>query len=80
VLSEASFNNSQLKTTLNIFAKDMDDISKEAVEFFKETALNKEGKDLIKSFAHFYTRIKLKIRREENILYPEFEKCKAKNT
>lgn len=73
VLHTAAKSDPSLQRTLDIFAKDMGEISKNALEFFDKWS--KEGSDLefSKDFGRLYTALNQRISREENIIYKKFD-------
>ena len=73
-LKEAAVNNDQLKRTLEHFSKEMEEISSFALEFFDKYESGAEGVEFIRDFGKLIGGLRGRIRREENILYPEYDK------
>ena len=79
VLRKASEKDENLKMMLDMFANDMNTISKAAFGFFDKYSQGSLGSEL--DFAVDFVRLlgllELRIRKEENILYKEYEKIKV---
>lgn len=73
-LKTAAERNDSLKHTLEIFAKDMDSVSKTALEFFEKYAHGGSGVEFAKDFGRLAAVLKIRIEKEEKILYPEYKK------
>ena len=73
VLRKAAESNPRLKQTLDTFASDMDKISKETLQFFEKYA-GGAGPDFAKDFGMLFATLGARTRREENILYQEYDK------
>ncbi len=74
VLQKKSKNNDRLKFTLDMFAKDMNSVSKSALEFFDKYANGGDDMEFSVDFGAFLARLKGRIRKEETIIYAEYEK------
>ncbi len=81
VLKKAAERDDNLRLILDMFAKDMDAISKSAFGFFdKYTQGNSHSElDFAVDFGRLLGLLELRIRKEENILYPEYEKINIKS-
>lgn len=74
ILRKAAENNQNLKTTLDMFAKDMESVSKAAVEFFEKYEKGGSGIEFAKDFGRLVGVLSIRIQKEENIIYAEYEK------
>lgn len=74
VLRKAAEKDEILKQTLDLFAKDMDEISNAALRFFSKYATGGEGTEFARDFGGLYATLQGRIRREENNLYKVYEK------
>jgi len=76
-LEEAAREDGQIRHTLDSFAKDMEAITKLAMDFFSKYEKEREkGADFAKEFGRLYNSLSLRIRREENYLYKIFNDLK----
>jgi len=66
-----------LKNLLETFAKDMDGISKAALDFFAKYASGGSNVEFAKDFGGLTAALSKRIRQEENLLYPEYSKRKG---
>lgn len=78
VLKTAALKDARLKETLELFASDMADISQVAISFFKKCEQPRAGLDWAHDFGLVVSRLRSRIRREEELLYPLYEKIMAK--
>jgi len=78
ILEEAAKEDRQIRHTLDSFAKDMEAISKLALDFFEKYEKGGGGLEFAKEFGHLYTSLSMRIRREENYLYKIFLTLKQK--
>jgi len=69
VLNKAAESDDRLKSTLKTFGKDMDAISKAALDFFAKYAHGGEGLEFSRDFGRLMATLSSRISREENILY-----------
>ena len=77
VLKKEAERNPELKRTLDIFAQEMDGISRVVLSFFeKYSSAAPSGLEFAKDLGGIFTGLETRIRREENILYREYEKIK----
>ncbi len=76
-LKKAAEKDERLKGLLEMFAKDMQDVSKGAMDFFGKYAKGGSGLEFAKDFGHLSAVLTSRIRKEETILYPEFDKLNA---
>jgi iron-sulfur cluster repair protein YtfE (RIC family) len=75
ILKKAAETDASVKSTLDIFASDMDKISKAALDFFaKYENGNPAGLDFAKDYGALMFTLSNRIRKEEDVLYPLFEK------
>ncbi|MDH5681306.1 MAG: hemerythrin domain-containing protein [Spirochaetota bacterium] len=73
-LRVAATSNEQLQRTLDHFLREMEEISSFAIEFFGKYESGGEGVEFIRDFGKLIGGLRGRIRREENILYPEYDK------
>jgi len=73
VLNKAAARDSNLKRTLDLFAKDMDEISKIAFDFFNKYAKGGSGLEFAKDFGKLYATFTQRIRKEENTIYAKYD-------
>lgn len=73
VLRREAESNEGLKRTLEIFAKDMEGISKVALEFFEKYAQGGSGFEFGKDFGRLFSNLSTRIMKEEKILYQKFD-------
>ena len=69
---EAEHNNS-LKNALDLFAMDMEDVSRVALAFFDKYSRGVLGKELQGEFERLIVALRNRIKNEEDILYEEYE-------
>ncbi len=65
--------NNNLKNTLDLFAMDMENVSKIVQGFFDKYAEELSGEDLQKDFDNLCTALSKRINNEEESLYEEYE-------
>ncbi|HEO65450.1 MAG TPA: hemerythrin domain-containing protein [Spirochaetes bacterium] len=73
-LRKAAESDPRLKTTLDVFAKEMDQISAFALDFFEKYSSESGGIQFAKDFGSLVASLSSRIRKEEQILYPEYDK------
>ncbi len=73
-LRKAAESDARLKTTLNVFANEMDQISAFALDFFEKYSSESRGIQFSKDFGRLVASLSSRIRKEEQILYPEYDK------
>jgi len=76
VLHSAAEHDADLKRILDLFAKDMDKISKAALEFFEKYATGGSGIEFAKDFGGLLAALSIRIGREESILYRKYDELK----
>ncbi len=78
ILKKTAEKDEELKMMLDMFANDMNTVSKAAFGFFDKYSHGNSGSELdfAVDFGRLLGLLELRIRKEENILYPEFEKIK----
>ncbi|MCH7598416.1 MAG: hemerythrin domain-containing protein [Myxococcales bacterium] len=74
VLNEAAKTDSELQRKLELFAKDMKEVSKQAIDFFDTYSEGGSGIDFAKDIGKLVGSLGSRIRREETGLYPEYDK------
>jgi len=78
ILYEAALTDSALNRTLEIFANDMETISKTALYFFEKYKEGGEGIEFARDFGRLFSVLQMRIGREERILYPEYLKLEMR--
>lgn len=73
-LRKAAESSEVLKSTLDHFAKDMDSISKAALDFFEKYKSGGSGLEFARDFGRLFSTLQMRIGREERILYAEYLK------
>lgn len=73
-MNQEAKNNESLRRTLDLFARDMEMVSKEALGFFDKYAHGGSGLEFAKDFGRLYTVLSQRISKEEKSLYPEYDK------
>jgi hypothetical protein len=73
VLKSAAETNPELKKTLDIFAKDMAGVSTAAINFFTKYAEGGSGMEFAKDIGMLFSTLKTRIRKEEEVLYKEYD-------
>jgi iron-sulfur cluster repair protein YtfE (RIC family) len=79
-LNNAAANDKNLKSTLDIFAKDMDKITQSVQAFFNKYEKGGEGLEFAKDIGNLISVLGSRIQREENALYPEYDKIQSKKS
>lgn len=74
VLRKAADNDPRLKQNLEMFAKDMDQISKATLQFFEKYTQGGPDADFARDFGTLFATLGARTRKEENILYQEYDK------
>ena len=73
VLQKAAESNAKLKVTLELYAKDMDKISKAALEFFEKYSTGGSGLEFARDFGKIQRALHQRIRNEESTLYKKYD-------
>lgn len=73
VLNREAKNNESLRRTVEMFARDMETVSKEALHFFEKYAQGGSGLEFAKDFGRLYTVLTQRISKEEKGLYPAYD-------
>ncbi len=77
VLKEAAKDDPSLQTTLDLFAKEMEEVSALVLRFFdKYSQSGASGMEFARDFGQLSARLGSRIRKEENILYAEYDKLR----
>ncbi len=74
VLRKEAEINKQLESTLDLLAVGMMDASRVALEFFDKYSRGVSGKEFPKELENLFVALGKRIRDEEDILFPEYEK------
>lgn len=77
-LKKAAETDPALKTTLDIFAKDMDKITTQVLAFFDKYSNGGSGIEFAKDIGGLLSVLGARIQREEGALYPEYIKIQTK--
>jgi len=77
-LRKAAAADAALKTMLDTFAKEMEGITKFALDFFAKYENGGNGVEFAKDFGKLLGELGNRIRREETLLYEAYEKVAAK--
>ncbi len=75
-LQKEADKNKNLKNTLDLFAMDMENVSKVVQGFFDKYSEELSGDELQKDFENLYTALNKRISNEEESLYEEYEYMK----
>ncbi len=75
-LQKEAEQNKDLKNTLDLFAMDMENVSKVVQDFFDKYSEELSGEELPKDFENLYTALSKRISNEEESLYDEYEYMK----
>lgn len=73
-LKKEAEKNDSLKRTLDLFAREMETISKEALSFVDKYSNGGSGLEFARDFGRLYMNLSQRIRKEESTLYPEYDK------
>lgn len=74
VLEKAGKSDENLKHTMDLFAKDMATISQAAMDFFQKYSEGGSGLEFAKDYGRLFITLGGRIKKEEDILYREYEK------
>ncbi len=74
VLYKAAEHNKSLKNVLDLFAMDMENVSRVVLEFFDKGPRGVLGKELQGEFESLFVALRERIKNEEDILYGEYDK------
>jgi len=73
VLNKAAESDANLKRTLETFAKDMEEISRAALEFFEKYSDGGSGLEFGRDLGKFYTLLYQRISKEEKIIFEKYD-------
>ncbi len=73
VLYKVTEYNKNLKNVLDLFAMDMENVSRVVLEFFDKYSRGVLGKEFQEEFESLFVALRNRIRNEEDILYDEYE-------
>ena len=73
VLKKASETDPALKQTLELFVRDMEVTSKAVMQFFDKYSSGSAGTDFAKACGALFSDLKMRIWKEENILYAKYD-------
>ena len=74
VLRKKAEHNEKLKELLDVFAKDMENVSRVVMDFFDKYSEDVIDSAVTDEFEHLFAAFRNRIRHEEDILYEEHEK------
>ncbi len=74
VLRKEAEHNEKLKELLDVFAKDMENVSRVVMDFFDKYSEDVIDSAVTDEFEHLFAAFRNRIRHEEDILYEEHEK------
>ncbi len=74
VLRKEAEHNEKLKELLDVFAKDMENVSRVVMDFFDKYSEDVIDSTVTDEFEHLFAAFRNRIRHEEDILYEEHEK------
>ena len=74
VLRKAAETDAVLRQTLDLFAKDIDDLSKYVLQFFDKYSSGGDSAEFAREFGWLYSILQMRIRKEESSLYKAYEK------
>ena len=74
VLRRAADSDDAVKRTLEVFAKDMEEISNTALSFFAKYAQGGDSLEFAKELGRLMGALKNRIGREEDVLYAQYDK------
>ncbi len=74
VLYKAAEHNINLKTILDLFVIDMENVSRVALEFFDKYSRGVLGKKTQEEFGSLSVTLRDRIKNEEDLLYKEYER------
>lgn len=77
-LQSAAKDDKNLASTVDLFAKDMDKISQSVLAFFAKYENGGEGMEFAKDIGNLMATLGNRIQREENALYPEYDRVQSK--
>lgn len=75
-MRSAAARDPKLQQTLDIFAKDMEKVTAQVLEFFDKYQNGGSGIEFAKDIGALMTVLANRIQREESALYPEYDKLK----
>lgn len=75
-LKKEAEKNVTLRGTLDLFAREMETISKEALSFLGKYSSGGSGLEFARELGRLYMNLSQRIRKEETALYPEYDKLK----
>ncbi len=75
-MRKAAENDANLKRTLDLFTKDMEGITKVALDFFSKYANGGSGMEFAKDFERLFASLSQRIRKEKNIIHEKFNDLK----
>ncbi len=73
-LRRAAHDDEKLRRTIDLFTRDITDISKSALEFFATYSRSDSYFDFATDFGRLHAALKSRIKKEEAVLYPEYER------
>jgi iron-sulfur cluster repair protein YtfE (RIC family) len=75
-IEKAALSDARLNAILSLFRDDLKSVGGLANAFFARLESAQEGDDLTQAFSELATKLRSRIAKEENLLYPEFERLR----
>ncbi len=80
LLNRAAENDPELKTTLDFYATNMDEISITVFDFFEKYSYGDSGLEFSTDYGILYTTLSMRITKEEAVIYKKFDELNLSNT
>jgi len=80
LLNRAAENDPELKTTLDFYATNMDEISITVFDFFEKYSYGDSGLEFSKDYGTLYTTLSMRITKEEAVIYKKFDELERSNS
>lgn len=73
-LRKAAEKDKNLQGIIDLFAKDMEKVSKAALDFFNKYSVGSTGIEFAIDYGKFLGELRIRMKKEEVILYPEYDR------
>ncbi len=80
LLNRAAENDPELKTTLDFYATNMDEISRAVFDFFEKYSYGDSGLEFSTDYGTLYTTLSMRITKEEAVIYKKFDELNLSPT
>ncbi len=80
LLNRAAENDPELKTTLDFYATNMDEISITVFDFFEKYSYGDSGLEFSTDYGILYTTLSMRITKEEAVIYKKFDELNLSNS